>query len=49
MEVYNKQYKRVFTIKYIDDRGYAIDELGIQHDLKALRAVKESDLPSWRI
>ena len=43
IKVYSKHWKRIFTIAYIDNYGFAVDTKGIQHDTKALRAVKLSD------
>jgi len=49
MKAYNKQWKRVITISYVDSYGYAIDTDGVQHELKALREVRPSDFPDFLI
>jgi|TARA_R110002124_G_scaffold239283_1_gene404491 hypothetical protein len=43
MKVYNKQWKRVFTIAYRDDYGFLVDTTGIQHNPKAVRLATEGD------
>jgi len=42
-KVYNKQWKRVVVITHVDSYGFAVDTLGIQHNIKALREVRPHD------
>ena len=43
MKVYNKQWKRIFDIAYVNEYGQPVDTLGIIHDKRALREVKTND------
>jgi hypothetical protein len=45
--VFNKQWKQLFTIVYIDTYGFAVDTLGIQHDMRALRNARDEDEPKF--
>lgn len=47
IKVFNKQWKRIFTIAYVDNYGFAVDTLGVQHDIRALRNVLEDDTPRF--
>lgn len=36
--MFNKQWGVIVMIAYIDNYGFAVDTIGIQHNIKALRS-----------
>ena len=45
LKVYSKRWKQVVTIAYLDNYGFAVDTVGIQHDKHSLRATRGTDFP----
>lgn len=53
MRVFNKQWKRIFEIRYVNEFGQPVDTNGLIHDKRALRAVQPADEPweqkDWKL
>jgi hypothetical protein len=43
--MYNKQWRRLVTVLYINEFNRAVDDTGVEHDLQALRPARTEDQP----